>query len=392
MHILFITLNQVEKGTFFRVLGFAKELSSRGHKVTIIATSRKSKIKVKETRFENNILLVEMPDLFNGPLRSGWDLWNIINRIIWLRNKKFDLVHSFESRPTVIFPSLYLKKRKIPIIMDWADWFGKGGSVEERENPIVRFLLRPIETFFEEKFRTKADFHTVICTELRDKLVCLGVSINNILLIRNGVDLRTEIPINKIHAREILNIDKEMIIIGWLGSTFKKDAILMATAFEIISKQNSNVFLLIAGYFNHDIKKLFNNSKKIIETGFVDQEVLDYYLSSVDLFWLPLRNTKANRGRFPFKLTQYMMFGKPIVSSPVGDITDIFKKDKIGCLVPDNPEDYAINTMIILEQKETMVLMGQNARRLVERDFTWKVISNELEALYITLVERNNKL
>jgi len=385
MRILFITLNQVDKGTFFRALGFAKEMSTRGHEITLLATSKKNKLRITESIIENQIKLVETPDIFSGPLRSGWDIWNTINRIVWLWNKEFDLVHAFESRPTVILPSLFLKRKKIPLVMDWADWFGKGGSVEERENPIIRFFLRPIETFFEENFRKTADFNTVICTGLRDKLISLGVPYQKILMLRNGVDVRKNIPIDQRKAREKLKMDENIKIIGWLGSTFKKDALLMAKAFDILTKHNDNVYLLIAGYFNHEVKKIFSNSNKVFQTGFISQDLLDYYLSTVDLFWLPLNNTKANQGRFPYKLTQYMTFGKPIVSSPVGDITELFEKEKIGVLVPDEPEEYAFNTLILFANKPSLELMGNSAKRLVESEFSWKVISNYLEDMYISL-------
>jgi len=161
---------------------------------------------------------------------------------------------------------------------------------------------------------------------------------------------------------------------------------LKAKAFDVIAKHDKNIYLLIAGYFNHDVKKLFINSDRVFQTGFISQDLLDYYLSTVDLFWLPLNNTRANQGRFPYKLTQYMLFGKPIVSSPVGDITELFEKEKIGVLVPDDPERYAIDTIILLDNRSTLELMGKNAKRLVEKEFSWKVISNNLEDLYTSLI------
>jgi len=387
MKIVYIVFNETNKGTYFRALGFAKEMTARGHKVTIIATSPINKFKKKEIIIERNILLVEMPDLFSGSLRSGWDIWNIINRIHWLKNKKFDLVHAFESRPTVLYPSLFLMKKKIPLIMDWADWFGKGGSVEERINPIIRLLLRPVETYFENNFRHKANFSTVICTELRRKLISLGIPKEKILLIRNGVDIRIGIPYEKKLAREKIKVDSNKYIIGWLGATFKYDAKLMLDAFNILSDEYDNVLLLLAGYFNHDFSKVVKNPEKIVSTGFLNQNELDYYLSSVDIFWLPLRNTLANQGRFPYKITQYMSYGKPIISSHVGDIPEIFNKEEIGILVADQPDEFAKNTSFLLQNRALMEKMGKNAKRLVQAEFAWDKISDPLEDLYYSLIE-----
>ena len=111
-----------------------------------------------------------------------------MKRIAWLGREDFDLVHAFEGRPVVLFPALFEKKRGAKLIMDWCDWFGRGGSVEERPQPLVRWLLRPIETHFEEAYRHRADGTTVINAFLKEKAIGLGVDPATILLIQNGSD------------------------------------------------------------------------------------------------------------------------------------------------------------------------------------------------------------
>ena len=91
-----------------------------------MVTSSTQRVGIKVSEFEG-MRLVETPDLFRGPLRSGWDPWNTINRIRWLKNERFDLVHAFESRPVVIYPALFACRQGASFFMDWADWFGNGG-------------------------------------------------------------------------------------------------------------------------------------------------------------------------------------------------------------------------------------------------------------------------
>lgn len=382
MKILYITLNQTNQGTYFRAIGLARGLCQKGHEVTIISTSRNNKWGVKTSEIEKGLIQVEMPDIFSGALRSGWDPWNILNRILWVRDKQFDLVHAFESRPTVIFPSLFLKSKGIPLIMDWADWFGKGGSVEERPNPLLRTLLRPFETFFEENFRKKAIASTVICTELKQKLVSLNIDDESILLLPNGIDQRNDLPRNRIKARNEIGLSNSIPIIGWVGATFKNDAKLMADAFNLLTDNFPNFHLMVAGYFNHDIRKMVNKPENIISTGFIDQNILELYLSSVDIFWLPLKNTNANRGRFPYKLTQYMVFQKPIVASSVGDIPYIFNKADIGLLVEDSPKAFALATSQLYLDNQASIIKGTNAKKLVNQEFLWSKISYKLEEFY----------
>jgi hypothetical protein len=145
MKILMISYNQVGQGTFLRIYEFARELVKRGQQVTIMATSKNKQFGIKNWE-ENGIKIVTFPSLFKSGPRFGWDPYSIILRIKWVNSKNFDLVHGFESRPTVIYPALWLMNKGVPLVLDWCDWFGKGGSVEERPNQIFRYffdLLRP---------------------------------------------------------------------------------------------------------------------------------------------------------------------------------------------------------------------------------------------------------
>ena len=106
-----------------------------------------------------------------------------------VRERPFDLIHAFENRPVVLGPMLYLQQtRRLPLVIDWCDWFGKGGSVEERPDSLAKTVLRPVETFFEERFRHRADGTTVINSVLRQKAIELGVAADSILLLPNGAE------------------------------------------------------------------------------------------------------------------------------------------------------------------------------------------------------------
>lgn len=384
MRILMVLFNQVYQGTYWRAYGLARELAARGHKVTMLITSKKNRVRIVK-RIEEGIELVETPDLFSGSLRSGWDGWNIIRRIMWLRGRQFDIIHAFESRPTVIFPALFVKRKNIPMVMDWADWFGKGGSVEERSNPVIRFVLRPVETFFENHFRPYAQGTTVICSALYQKALALGVPADTILYLKNGADLINREPTPIAVARAALALPLNIPIIGYVGSIFPKDGQFMVEAFENVLKHYPETRLLVAGYCPFNIRSAASRPENVIQTGFLDNQKLNLYLSASDLFWLPLRNSNANRGRFPYKLTDYLAIGRPVVATAVGDLPNIFNNQSIGLLSEDSPESLAAQTVHLLENPEQMKEFGLNARRLAETRFSWREITQELEAFYFRL-------
>lgn len=382
LNIFMLTSNMINQGTYWRALEFAKRLVDIGHNVTIIASSQGRKKSISILK-QNGITLALMPDLFQGPLRSGWDPYNTLMRISFLKRNKIQIIHAFESRPTVIYPSLISQKKGAKLVMDWSDWFGRGGSVEERPNPIIRTTLRPIETFYEEHFRSRALATTVICSTLRDRAIKLGIQENSISLIPNGLNNSNLKYIDKLEARQRLNLGRNLLLVGYIGAIFLNDVKLMAETCNYITEKNINVKFLHLGYTNYPLKKFVKESETVIQTGTIPQGILNDYLAACDICWLPFKNTNANNGRFPYKLSDYLTSGKPIVSTNVGDSADFIARENVGIITHDNPNDFAEKTIDLLldykkrEWYETRAVM-------VSKDpkYSWEERTKQLEEVY----------
>jgi glycosyltransferase involved in cell wall biosynthesis len=380
-----LVFNQANQGTYWRAFHLGRHLARKGHSVTLMATARQGHRGVRVSQ-QQGMTQVESPDLFSGALRSGWDPWNTLNRINWLRGQSFDLIHAFESRPTVIYPSLYLKKKlKIPLVMDWADWFGRGGSVEERPNRLLRAALRPVETYFEEHFRTQAEGTTVICSLLKEKALQLGVPQDSVCLLPNGADTDRFTLLDISAARRVLNIDPEASVIGYVGTIFKRDAALMAAAFDRVAEHFKNLRLIIAGYCPFDLRPLVQKPEWVIQTGYLADKDLNASLAASDLFWLPLSDSNANRGRFPLKFTDYLAAGRPIVATQVGDVAGIMAQERVGLTSPPQAESFAQQTIHLLNDPGLRKELGLAARQLAETRFNWDTITEQLLAFYRSL-------
>jgi hypothetical protein len=67
MRILLLTFNTVGKGTYWRALYLAREMSKLGHQVTLMATARQSRLEIATKQDqESAVTLVETPDLLWG--------------------------------------------------------------------------------------------------------------------------------------------------------------------------------------------------------------------------------------------------------------------------------------------------------------------------------------
>ena len=176
MRILYLTHNVTWKGggAFFRAFHQARFLIERGHDVTVVSISPEQKTGFKVTEAEG-VPIIESPDLLPGQARTGWDLWDTAQRIGRFGNQRYDLVHGLESRPVVAIPALWMKRRTgVPVVLDWADWYRRGGTASERSRKI-RTLMHPVETFCEEFFHPFADGVVAMGEPLMERARSLGI-------------------------------------------------------------------------------------------------------------------------------------------------------------------------------------------------------------------------
>ena len=387
MRILLLVFNQIEHGTYWRAFHLARILAARQHQVTLLAVSPSAYLRFR-TRTVHGLHLVETPEAVPRWGRFGWDPWDTLLRCLWLRGRIFDIVHAFEARPVVIWPALRAQRQGAKLVMDWADWFGRGGSVEERANPLLRTILRPIETYFEEHFRTSADGTTVINSFLRERALGLGVRADTILLLRNGSQPGSPPPPASL-CRQRLGLPAASPLIGYSGQIFWRDAQLMAQAFNQLQAMLPGARLLLAGRFNRPIESLLTHPAAIIRTGPLTPEQLHLHLAACDICWLPLCDSGANRGRWPMKLNDYMTAGRPVVATAVGDLDEVISAHHLGITAPPRASDLAAHTVALWQQPEQRELMGQAARHAAETVFSWETLGSQLEAFYHHLLARD---
>jgi glycosyltransferase involved in cell wall biosynthesis len=290
-----------------------------------------------------------------------------------------DIVHAFDSRPTVILPSLMLVKRcQVPLVMDWADWWGRGGTIESRETSrLTRFVVRAPETWFEEAFRSRADKTTVISTGLAARAERLGIPPASITVLPQGCDTSI-LPKGVAEARRRLGFSEDDPVIGYEGTLLREDASLLVQSFLSLRMAQPRLRLLLIG----DPRIQLPDLPGLLRTGFVPRDQLSDYLAACDFFLLPLSDTVANRGRWPSKLNDYFSAGRPTVATPIGDVQTVFARSSVGLLGRVEDGSLLAACLALLVDPEARARMGSNARRLAETELSWSTICDRLVSVY----------
>ena len=382
--LLLLVHNRIGKGTYWRAWGFARELAQRDFDVTLVTAASQPRYSVTQY-IKSGVTVVEIPELLRG---SGYDPWGTIQRLRWLKGHSFDLIHSFETRPSNIGPALFLQRRyNSQLVLDWCDWFGRGGSVEERPNPLIRSMLRPIETFFEESFRLAAGATTVINSFLRQRAIELGVDSDQIIILPNGANV-DRVPQDRKQVRVRLGLPVNMPILVHTGAMFQRDAELLADTLNIIHHTLPDVLLLLVGYCNIAVEEMVQTPEAVIRTGPIDYNKLVDYVAAGDIGVLPLRNSGANRGRFPMKLHDFMAAGRAVVTTDIGDLGKIVRHKSVGKVVSDNPLELADGAIALLTNITARSQMERRARQYAEEKLSWPIVTNKLELLYRQLLDQ----
>jgi glycosyltransferase involved in cell wall biosynthesis len=372
----------------------AHAMVQRGHKVTLIAISDKSRWGIKDSNWDG-VRVVETPDLLWGKLRSGWDLWNLVNRMTFLNQDKslYDLVHCFETRPVTIYPAMhYCHYNKLPLVTDWNDWWGRGGLVDEVRPSWYRILFGGVETYYEEAFRKQGAGVTVISSALAKRAQGLGVQPENICYLPSGTFPDFFQQLQKETCRKRAGLPLSIPILGFSSLDSHLDLDIVLQALSIVAKQYPETKLVITGKPANSVIELartYGIESNIFLTGFLQHEELPWYLGSADIFVLPLADKVYNVGRWPNKICDYMSLGRPTISNPVGDIKTLFDEHQIGLLAKWDPSDFSDKIIYLIEHPDVAEKLGDNARHIAVTIFDWKLIIRRLEDFYYAVLSKS---
>jgi len=371
----------------------AESLVRQGHKVTLVLTSDDRRIGTQVST-SKGVRVVEAPDLLWSRLRSGWDVWDLLNRMAFLRRDdgNYDLVHCFETRPTTIYPALdFVRRRKLPLVTDWNDWFGRGGLITISRPRWYRALFERIETYYEEAFRARGAGLTVISTALAQRAAALGVLEDRICHIPGGV-VPTEFPERSIvECRMKMGYPADVPILGFASADSHLDLEILMEALRIVAHTHPDVRLVVSGRTSKrvvDLVRSYDVQDHVVFIGFVTSDDLAWHMGAADLFLLPFPDTVYNRGRWPNKIGPYMCLGRPTVSNPTGDVKLLFERHRVGLLAESDPGDFAAKILTLLESPELARELGVNARRVALDEHDWDKLVSRLEDFYDELLAR----
>ena len=117
-------------------------------------------------------------------------------------------------------------------------------------------------------------------------------------------------------------------------------------------------------------------------TGRVDD--IRPYLRKSPVYVVPLLSGSGTR----IKIFEAMAMGKAVVSTTIG-AEGLPVTHGQNIVIADHPREFADSVVRLLRDRELAARLGGAARALVERQFSWKAVGSQFDAILQDLVYQN---
>ena len=360
------------------VFALANEMTSRGHTVTIISP-RPRRYNGEPPEGVRFIGIAAAVKSFHTTAQISASAENDAIEAM-LSEEQFDVIHFHE--PWVPFVSRQILNRSTACNI--ATFHAK--LPESRMTKTIERVITPYTSSIVRKF----DALTAVSDAATDYVRLL--TDQPITIIPNGIDLSKFSPRSAIkspHPFQKTKNKKNILFIGRLER--RKGLKYLLDAYRLLSQNEPDTALHIAGS-GPDAGRLKryvmqHNIKDVYFHGYIAEEKKIAMLQSADLFCSPAPYGES----FGIVLLEAMSLDTPIIAGDNPGYTAVMQDiGNISIVNSKNPQLLASRLSLMLHNEDLRKLWRQWAKDYVKQ-FSYKAIVHEYEALYSATCSTNNK-
>ena len=239
-----------------------------------------------------------------------------------------------------------------------------------------RFLTSLQELYnFTFGYSTFSNADRVICLTVSDaeKVSGYGCPKEKIRIIPNGVNLDDFQPCGREERNTIL----------WGGRFVQQKGLkYLIAALKCVKSKDDSIRLTMTGDgLLAKVQQLVKKSgldKNVAFLGRIPRKDIPTIINKSSIYVMP----SLNEG-MPYALLEAMACGKPVIGSNIPGIYDVITDRHNGFLVPPkDPESLANSILTLLRDDCLRQNMGQNARELMIKKYSWDTATKKIEKLY----------
>lgn len=265
----------------------------------------------------------------------------------YLKCKNFQIIHAHYGLCGIIAQLIRTKEKLIVSFMG-DDLIG---SINQKGN---YSFMGNFLTSLNKLFISSYDYVIVKSQQMAE-----GLKTAKLQIIPNGVDLKLFVPIDKFDAKQKINFDPEKKIIIFVTNPERPEKNYILAKKSISALNRKDIVLL----------PVYN----------IAQDELKYYYSAADLLLM----TSLHEGS-PNVIKEAMACNCPIVSTDVGDVSDIIGNTE-GCFISSyNPEEIAhlINLALVFSDKNGRT---DGRQRIIDLQLDSDTVAQKIISIYQSL-------
>ncbi len=351
---------------------------AKNYAITMIAPNFNGGSKYLDIKNVNEILFkVDKEKIIAGysPVIKNKRMRKVIEREI----KNCDIVFSQDIALLGRLAIAYGKKFGKPVIghVHQISWEQAGEIFSD--NPIKKWFFWNLIKIIARSLYKKCSLLFVPSKTTAEQLRKEGIYTDK-AVINSGVDLeKFSPPKNKSLAKVQVKIDPNKFVIGYCGRiSEEKDLLTLRDAFVGIKEKFPNTVLLLVGDGSGEDAKKLKKTQDVIVTGFV-KDVIPY-LKAMDIFVLPSLTETTSLATL-----EAMATGIPVITTPVGMLTEYVQSNVNGYLFPPKNVDYLSRKIItLMEESRKRLSMGEKARESISQ-FSWGLTVQKMAEMFENL-------
>jgi glycosyltransferase involved in cell wall biosynthesis len=238
---------------------------------------------------------------------------------------------------------------------------------------------------------SNADWLIAVSNYVKETIVRNGANPDRITVIPNGVDIIKFRPDNTHNARHQLKLNRHGNIVLFTGNlkTIKGvDVLIRAISRSKNSLSNHQLYILGKGPEKTNLINLANDlgvANKVTFVGFIPREQIPLWYQACDVFVMP----SSSEG-LSLSVLEAMSTGRPVITTtPDFGEHDAIISEETGLLVDYGEIDQLSQALDnIATYPEFASNLGNNARTLAERKFSWDIVGKKTIDVYNKLLTR----
>jgi glycosyltransferase involved in cell wall biosynthesis len=253
--------------------------------------------------------------------------------------------------------------------------------IAERSGWAVRTLFGPIETWFEESFRTRVAANTVISDRLHERCVKLGAAPERILTMPNGcTPPRALSSSDRARARRDFGVEAAAPLFVHVGAMHRADAHMLFAAFRVVRAALPLARLVLIG--NSRAPAAMSCGPGVSRTGYIVDSELARWLAAADAGVVVLRDNIASQARWPGKINDYFSAGLPVVIPRVGAAAEYVETYQAGRTSDVTPASFARAMIEIVADRRELSRAAERALALAGGVLSWSRVTDDLFSFY----------